>query len=134
MSWSVAGCWARALDAASVKSRKRMSAAVSFGMNRFITSQMQMKGSKLGGDVQHRTLNLEPVTLNFDLDSEHIDKFLNRRRALLKRDALLGRQVDLDDLFEAARAELAGHADVEALHAVLAFEVRGARENLLLVF
>src|SRR5947208_2659542 len=68
------------------------------------------------------------------LNAEHVDEFLNSRRALLKRDALLRGQVDLDDLFEAARAELAGHADVEVLYAVLAFEVSGARQNLLLVF
>src|SRR5438045_1438314 len=67
-------------------------------------------------------------------NAEHVDEFLNRRGALLKRDALFGRQVDLDDLFEAARAELAGHADVETLYAVLAFQIRGAGQNLLLVF
>src|SRR3712207_5938123 len=40
-------------------------------------------------------------------DAEDVDELLDGGGALLQRDALVGRQVDLDDLLESARAELA---------------------------
>ena len=45
-----------------------------------------------------------------------------------------GSQFDFDDLLDALGAEFHGHADVEAVNAVLAVEVGGAGQNLLLVF
>src|SRR5690349_8368208 len=42
---------------------------------------------------------------------------------LIERRLLVGRQLDRDDLLDAAAAEDAGHADVQILVAVLAFAV-----------
>jgi tetratricopeptide (TPR) repeat protein len=53
--------------------------------------------------------------------------------ALLERGVFFRRELDLDDLLQARRAQLAGHADVVAFDAVLAFEISGAGQNLLLV-
>ena len=42
-------------------------------------------------------------------------------------------ELDLDDLLEAGRAQLAGNADVVAVDAVLALQISRAGKNLLLV-
>src|ERR1700730_4859656 len=66
-------------------------------------------------------------------NAEHVDKFLDRRRALLQRDALFGKQVDLDDLLQPSRAKFARDPNVETVDAILAFQIRSARKNLFLV-
>ena len=47
-----------------------------------------------------------------ELDSQNIDQFLHRRRALLQSDAFFGSQSNLDHLFETFCAELARDADI----------------------
>src|SRR5690242_21400852 len=68
------------------------------------------------------------------LDSQNVNQLLHRRRALVQRNSLFCREVDLDDLLQSARAEFAGHTNVQSVDAILAFQVSSARQNLLLVF
>src|SRR5687768_10774143 len=56
-----------------------------------------------------------------------------RVRALLERRPLVSAQLDLDDALESLSAELAGDAEEDARHAVLALEPGGAGEDALLV-
>src|SRR5439155_10479397 len=51
----------------------------------------------------------------------------------LERLPLLVREVELDDLLDAAGAQLARHAHVKAVDAVFALEIGGARQHPLLV-
>src|SRR5262245_37653759 len=64
---------------------------------------------------------------------EDADDVADRGRRLLEPRSLLLGEVDLDDLLDAARADLRRHAHVEAVDPVLALEVRGARQHALLV-
>src|SRR5690348_5155597 len=59
-------------------------------------------------------------------------QLFDRRRRLHQLGPLVGRKVELDDLLEAARAQLARHADEHAVDAVLALEVGRRRHDLLL--
>jgi hypothetical protein len=67
------------------------------------------------------------------LDSEHVDQFLHRRRAFLKRSPFFGSQGNLDYLLESLRAKLAGHANIQTINAVFAFQVSRARQSLFLI-
>jgi hypothetical protein len=68
-----------------------------------------------------------------DLDADDRAELADGFGALLQSGVFFGSELDLDDLLEAGRAQLAGDADVVALDAVLALEVDGAGDNLLLV-
>src|SRR6185369_778650 len=65
--------------------------------------------------------------------SHYLDQFLDSRGRPLKRRSFFGSQVDLNDLFNPALAKFHRDTDEQAVDAVLAFEISGARENLLLV-
>src|SRR5512140_2586554 len=67
------------------------------------------------------------------LAGEKAAQLLDGVGRLLQSGCLIGRQLQLDDPLEAAGPEHHRDAHVEALDPVLAFEERGARENLLLV-
>src|SRR5581483_9488053 len=67
------------------------------------------------------------------LSGQDADDVAHRVARRLQRVALVVGEIELDDLLDPARAELARHAHVEAVDAVLALEVRGAREHALLV-
>src|SRR6185437_14777254 len=68
------------------------------------------------------------------LSPDHFHQLLHRIGALLKCGLFFRHELDLDDLFQAAGAELAGHADEQAVNAVFAFEIGGAGQDFLLVF
>src|SRR3954470_9009577 len=76
-----------------------------------------------------------PVTraLRTGLGREDADDLAYRLGRRLQRLRLLVREVELDDLLDAARAELDRDAHVEAVDPVLALEVRRAGEHALLV-
>src|SRR5436309_15485608 len=59
------------------------------------------------------------------LELELVDQLAHGAGRLVERRLLLGRELDLDDLFDAAAPELDGHADVEPLHAILAVQEIG---------
>src|SRR5439155_8357744 len=59
--------------------------------------------------------------------------FQHRIRALLQRCLLVRRQLDFNDLLQPLAPQLARHAEVHALHAVLALEPRGTGQNALLI-
>src|SRR5690349_4637773 len=61
------------------------------------------------------------------------DHLAHRRGRLVEHRLLLGGQLDRHDLLDAASADHDRHAQVEILVAVLAIEVRGARQQALLV-
>ena len=67
------------------------------------------------------------------LDADDGAEFFYCGCALLQCGIFFGRELDLDDLFEAACAQFAGNADVEALNTVLALQIRRAGQDLLLV-
>jgi len=66
-----------------------------------------------------------------NLDAYHSDQLLDGGGRLLKRGVLFRCELDFDDLLDAARAELHGDSDVQALDAVFAFEIGGAGQNFL---
>src|SRR3954464_5193919 len=68
-----------------------------------------------------------------NLNADYLHQFLHSIGALLQRRLLLAGQFDLDDLLQAASAKLAGNADEQAVDAVLALQVCGARQDLLLI-
>ena len=75
-----------------------------------------------------RTLSLDrPQTLMTSTSS------LTAAADFLQRGVLFRRQLDLDDLLDAARAELDRHADEQIADAVLALQEHRARQDLLLV-
>src|SRR6266498_596751 len=61
------------------------------------------------------------------------DDFADRRGGLLEHRLLLGRQLDRDDLLDAAGAEHDRNAEVHVLEPVLAVQVRRAGHQPLLV-
>src|SRR5215213_6542742 len=65
------------------------------------------------------------------LDGAH--RLADRFSALLERCSLICRELDLDDLLEPILAELAGHAEEQPLHPVLALEPRRARKDAPLI-
>src|SRR5208283_4886386 len=67
------------------------------------------------------------------LHSNHAHQLLHRRCALVQSGFLFRRQLDFDDLLDSLRAELHRHSNVEAVDAVLALQVRSARQDLFLV-
>src|SRR5438105_4707390 len=67
------------------------------------------------------------------LGRQDADDFAHRLGRGAKRALLLVREVELDDLLHAAGAELHRYTHVEPVDAVFALEVRGAREDALLV-
>ena len=71
--------------------------------------------------------------INLPLALQHVHQFLHGGGALLQAGLLLGGQFQLVDLLDAARAQLHGHADEQAVDAVLAFQIRGAGQHLLLI-
>ena len=64
----------------------------------------------------------------------HSHQLLHGIGALLQRGLLLRGELDLNDLLDAFGAKLHRNANVQASDAILAIEIRGAGENLLLVF
>src|ERR1700745_1117039 len=64
---------------------------------------------------------------------EHADDLAHRAGGVLQLLELVCAQLELDDLLDSPAAELDRHADVEPFDAVLAFEVRRARQHALLV-
>src|ERR1700722_3043739 len=66
-------------------------------------------------------------------DPNHPAQLLNRRRALIEPDLLFRSQLDLNNLLNPLRAQLHRYADVEAVDPILTLQIRGARQNLLLV-
>src|SRR4026207_239114 len=67
------------------------------------------------------------------LELQLLDELAYRRRRLVEGGLLLGGELDLDDLLDAGPAELDRHAHVEPLGPVLAVEIGGAGQDLLLV-
>src|SRR5215510_14857545 len=61
------------------------------------------------------------------------DEIFDATERSLQHAAFLVREIDLDDALDAAGAEYDGHADVIAVDSALALEVRGARQDALLV-
>src|SRR5438067_11437802 len=66
-------------------------------------------------------------------DLDYFDELSHRRSRFLERGVFVRRELDLDDLLEPARAELAGYADEEIAHAVLALQKHRTRYDLVLV-
>src|SRR5438876_279082 len=66
-------------------------------------------------------------------DFDDINELLDCRRRFLERRVFVGRERDLDDLLESARAELARNADKLILHAVLALQEDGTWNDFFLV-
>src|SRR4051794_34630150 len=75
----------------------------------------------------------QPAASSQQLYFEYVYQFLHRTGGFLERGVFVRRQLDLDDLLEPARAELAGDADELIAHAVLALQIDRARDDLLLV-
>src|SRR5581483_5276041 len=67
------------------------------------------------------------------LGRQHADDLAHRVARGLEGRLLVVREVELDDLFDPARAELAGDAHVEAVDPVLALEIGGAGQDAPLV-
>src|SRR5436190_24379049 len=74
------------------------------------------------GVVLHGTA---PVDRGLELDGAH--RLADRFGALLQRRPLVRRELDLDHLLEAIPAQLAGHAEIEPAHPVLALQPRRTR-------
>src|SRR4051794_19495267 len=68
-----------------------------------------------------------------ELDADHVDELFHRPGRFLERRVFVRRQLDLDDLLEPTRTQLAWHADEQVLRAVLALQVDRAWQDLLLV-
>jgi hypothetical protein len=68
-----------------------------------------------------------------DSHLDDVDQLLDRGRRFLEGRVFVGRELDLHDLLETARPQLARHADEQVAHAVLALQINGARNDLLLV-
>src|SRR5580765_7123937 len=66
-------------------------------------------------------------------DLDDVGEFLDGRGGLLQRRILLRRELDLNDLLHAARAELDRHADEEVVDPVLPLQEDRAGHDLLLV-
>jgi hypothetical protein len=66
-------------------------------------------------------------------DADDGAEFVDCVSGFVQGGLLFGRELDLDDLFDALGAELARNADEETADAVLALQVRSAREDLLLI-
>src|SRR5688500_12740587 len=64
---------------------------------------------------------------------ENAHRLAHGVRALTEIGALLRRELHFDDLLESLPTELAGNAEKEARHAVLALEPGGAGQDALLV-
>jgi hypothetical protein len=62
---------------------------------------------------------------------------LNRLRDLLRRGlesgALVRRQLDLDNLFDAPRPKFDGHAEINVSQAILAFQIGSAWQHTFLI-
>src|SRR5918992_3284206 len=67
------------------------------------------------------------------LNADDVGEFLDRACGFLECRILFRRQLDLDDLLDAAGAQLDRHADEEIVDPVLPFEEHGAGDDLLLV-
>src|ERR1035438_9653658 len=63
------------------------------------------------------------------LHPDHADQLLHRVGALLQGGLLFRGQLDLDDLLDAVRAQLARYADEQPVDTVFAFEIGGARRS-----
>src|SRR2546423_8036631 len=70
---------------------------------------------------------------SWKLQSEHSHKLPHGGGGLLQRGVFFRRQLDLNDFFDAVRAELHGHAHEQPFDPVFTFEIDGARQNLFLV-
>src|SRR5271165_4630746 len=68
-----------------------------------------------------------------NLNADHRAQFLHRLGASLQRGIFVRRELDLDNLFQPPRAQLAGNADVVAFDAVFALQIGRAGQNLLLI-
>src|ERR1700691_6016709 len=75
----------------------------------------------------------EEIGCGWRLDADYIAKFFYGSSALFQCRIFIGREFDLDDLLEAASAQLAGNADVVAIDTVFTLEKGRAGKDLLLV-
>ena len=64
---------------------------------------------------------------------QHVDQFLHGGGALVQHGLLFGGELDLVNLFDARGAQLDRNAHVEAVNAVLAFQIGGAGQHFFLV-
>src|SRR5665213_3485621 len=71
--------------------------------------------------------------LHRKLNPDNVAEFLHCRCALLQCRIFLSGQLDLDNLFQPRRTQLARHADVEAIDAVFALQKCRAGKDLFLV-
>ena len=90
-----------------------------FAAGRFVTLAPEQMSSGLAVSIQ--------------LQAENGYQFADGCGRLIERGLFFRRQLDLDDLLDAFRAELYGNADEKPLDAVFAFEINGAGQDLLLV-
>src|SRR5215471_13388049 len=68
------------------------------------------------------------------LQTQHCDQLTDRSCGLLQGGVFVVAELDLDDFLHALGAKFHRHADKQPVDAVLAFEIDGAGENLLLIF
>src|ERR1700761_3361320 len=95
----------------------------------------QCSGERCGGEDKkarsdERAFSGEDVEL---CDADDGAEFLDGVGGFVEGCLLFGCELDLNDLLEAFGAELARHADVETVDAVLALEVCGAGKDFLFV-
>src|SRR3954469_11677191 len=116
---------------------KERAAARDWGLADWATRELWMATSacrpRVPESVSLVPCPLSPCPLSRPSHLDHIHQFLHRARRLPERGVLVRRQLDLEDLFEAARPELAWHADELIADAVLALQIHRARQDLLLV-
>src|SRR5688572_3411921 len=67
------------------------------------------------------------------LNPDYVDQFFYGAGRLIERGLFVGRQLDLDNLLDALRAQLDRHADEQVVHTVLALQEDRARHDLLLI-
>ena len=83
-----------------------------------------MRGAS-GRDKSRPHTECEPSSR--ELDAHHLHQLAYGIGRLAQSGLFLGRQLQLDDLFDALRAELGRHADEQPVDAVLAFEIDARR-------
>src|SRR5215469_17605294 len=96
-----------------------------------ILTRAAFRGARAGRDIFLRGLLFAMTWPSLQLELVH--ELADGGRRLVEGRLLLAAQLDLDDLLDAGTSQLHGHADVETFGPVLPVEIRGAREDLLLV-